>query len=128
MIFPLVLAGTTGIAAIVQYVRRPKITPERRQLYFTALQKEKDPERLEALAEQFRSYGMLKEAELLAKRANLRRLPDDVKAQRKEIFRKAMRSTNRNAILEVAECFEKDGATGAAFNLRKYASELPPKQ
>ena len=128
MLVELVVAGAVTTVAVVKHLRKPKLTPEKREIYFNALKHLKEPEKLEKLADAFQKDGLVKEAELLRKRANLRRLPQEEKEKRSAIFKKAMASKNRDAVLQVAELFEHQGATGAAYNLRRYAAQLLEEQ
>jgi len=101
-----------------------KITQERALVFETALNEVKDPKKLKTLAESFRKEGLNVQADLLEKRAKLRELPQKVKDERRAVFRKAMSSTNPNAVKQVASVYEKEGATGAANALRKYADSI----
>lgn len=101
-----------------------KNTPHRQHVFETALNEVKEPEKLRALAKAFRDQGLNAQADLLEKRARLRELPADVKAERREAFRKGMNSKDANAVLTLAEAFDREGATGAANALRNYASQL----
>lgn len=126
-IIPFVIAGLGGLAAFKVWKRNKGsgMTAERKAIYEAALQTLKDPAKLRKLAEQFNAVGLKEEGTLLEKRAALRELPDDVKKARKTAFRTAMKSTNQPAILQLAVEFDKQGATGAAAALRKYAAGLP---
>jgi hypothetical protein len=104
--------------------KRGQITKERTVIFETAMSDLKDPERLEKLADSFQKEGLKEHADLLRKRANLRRLPDDVKKQRREIFRKAMASRNPDAIELVANAFYKEGCIGASKALREHAEAV----
>ncbi len=123
-LIPVAVGGLIAIAAVVQAKRAPKMTEERREIYESALRNLKDPEKLDELATVFTQYGLVREGTLLKKRANLRRLPEAVKIERRAIFKKAVTSKNPNAVLSVAAAFENEGCTGAAVNLRRYAAEL----
>lgn len=100
------------------------MTAERKIVYQTALRKEKDPAKLRALAEEYRAQGLTAQADLLDKRAALRELPPDVKAARRTAFKAALASTNKGAILAMANALDNEGATGAADKLREYAGGL----
>jgi hypothetical protein len=127
---PLVIPIGVGvlIGAAAWATRKPKgeMTPERTIVYDTALKTVKDPEKLKILSEAFRKEGLTAQADLLQKRATLRELPPDVKEARRAAFRKGMASTDPKAVNELADAFEKEGASGAADALRKYASGLKP--
>jgi len=128
IILPLAILGLIGTAGIAKAKRSKTVTPEvqrqRQSIYETALNECKDPIKLRTLAESFRAVGQTAEADMLCKRAALQELPDDVKAQRREAFRKAMASTDPVKVNQMADAFYSQGATGAAENLRKYAAGL----
>jgi hypothetical protein len=124
---PLLPAAIIALAGTAFFLTRKKagaLTPEREMLFNKAVNTEKDPQRLRALAAQFRSDGLNVQAEFLEKRAKLRELPDSVKAARKAAFKQAMGSTNKEAILKLADAYEREAATGAAEALRKYVKGL----
>ena len=101
----------------------PHIQAQRDVIFETAMSL-RDAKKLRELSSSFKSQGLVIQAELLEKRAQLNEAPPDVKAQRREVFRKAMESRDKAAVLATAEAFESAGATGAAENLRLYASGL----
>lgn len=114
------------------YLRRPKdygvMTTERRSVYKNAISGGvQEPEKLDQLAVEFEKQGLREEAKLLRKRAALRRLPDEIKAARKEIFRKALECKDRVTVLNIAQAYDEEGCTSAAARLREYASGLPDK-
>lgn len=122
---PLLPAAIVLLAGTALFVTKKKVmTPARQMVFDKAIAKEKDPVKLRALAAQFRSEGLNPQADLLEKRAKLRELPDDVKAARKAAFRQAMSSTDKKAVLGMAQAYENEGATGAAAKLREYAKGL----
>jgi hypothetical protein len=100
------------------------MTPERKQIFETALRTLKDPEKLRILADAYEKEGLKPEAEMLRKRALLREMPADVRARRQQAFGAAMRSKDPAKVEAVATAFQREGATGAAANLRKYAAGL----
>lgn len=100
------------------------MTSERKIVYQTALRKEKDPDKLRALAESYRAQGLTAQADLLEKRAALRELPPEVKAARRAAFKSALASSNKGAVLAMANALDNEGATGAADKLREYAGGL----
>ena len=101
------------------------MTPERQAVYEVALNQAKDPAKIEALAATFAAEGLTAQAVILQKRAELRRLPPEVKAARKEAFRKALSSSNKAAILDLAREYQIQGCGGAARKLYEYAQGLP---
>jgi hypothetical protein len=109
------------------------MTPERKKIYEEALKSMADPAKLRALADGYEKEGLKEEAETLRKRAQLRELPPEQKAQRKESFRKYMSvGTKENpatpdkiATLEkAAQVFHAQGATGNAAKLREHVAAL----
>ena len=131
MPLPLIPLAVTGLAAAAAYKvhknRKRGMTPARRKIYESALNTMKDSSKLRKLSEVFKKEGLVEEGTMLAKRARLRELPPDVKAGRREAFKKGMTLLNPNDVEKLASSFEKEGATGAATALRKYASALPRK-
>lgn len=106
---------------------RGVLTPERKLVFETAINEVKDVNKLKALAKAFDEQGLPHYADLLNKRANLRTLSPEIKAARKDAYRKAMRSDKPEAIRQVAAAFDRDGANGAANSLRQYADSLVKK-
>ena len=100
------------------------VTTERTLIFETAMNELKDPGKLRKLADVYRKEGLPGHADLLEKRAKLRELPPDIKAARKAAYRKAMASTDAEAVRKLADAYDKEGATGAAASLRKYADSL----
>lgn len=135
MAFGLIIPVAVGGLAVANYVKRPKdygkMTAERTALFNAAISGAlKDPAKLDKLAIAFDQQGLFEHAKLLRKRATLRRLPEDVQQQRRDIFRKAMLSKNKAGILQLAEVYDQEGCTGAAMRLREKASGLlenPPE-
>jgi hypothetical protein len=129
MLVPAAIAGLAGIAAVVQGKRQkvaatPATVAARQAIFEAALNDVKDPNKLRVLADAYHAQGLHAEGTMLQKRAALQELPASVKEARRDAFRKAMSSKNVPAILEMATVYESEGATGAAENLRKYASGL----
>ena len=121
----LVAAG--GWFGFKEYRRHKALTPERKAVFQSAMNASDPsvtPEYLRSLALAFAKEGLDKEAKLLNQRAALKEAPADVKAARREVFLKAMQSTNPDAILDVARAHEKVGATGAAEQLREQAEAV----
>jgi hypothetical protein len=127
-LIPVAVIGLGVTAAYKVYKKRNQgMTPERRKVYESALNTLKDPEKLRVLGAAFKREGLTEEATMLNKRAKLRELPPDVKAGRRDAFKKGMTLKNPINIEKLAVTFEKEGATGAAAALRKYAGGLPRK-
>jgi len=115
VLVPLALAGG---AIGVQYYKKPCMTAERIKIYNQAINSKLAPEKLRILADEFEKAGCKEQADHLRARAALREAPPAVKAARKEVYKKALASTNPDAIKAVADAFKKIGADGAASHLK----------
>jgi hypothetical protein len=126
MLIPVLLVGLVGLGAYKAICRPDPVgmTVKRVQIYQAALATLKDPEKLRTLAQAYEDAGCLAEARILKQRANLRELPKHVRAQRRDVFARAIRSSNPDAVRKVAEAFASEGALGAAENLRRHANSL----
>jgi hypothetical protein len=122
-LIPIAVVGLGGLA-IWKSRKHHGMTPARKKIYETALRTLKDPEKLRTLAKAFDKEGLKDEAIMLRKRALLREMPPDIRAKRQEVFSRAMASKNPAKVENVAQAFHKEGAVGAAANLRKYAAGL----
>jgi len=121
------IAVVLGTATLYRIYRRPPrmgMTGKRRQIYESALVTLKHPEKLRTLATAFEGEGLIAEADLLRKRAAIRELPKAKREARREVFRKAIQSSNIPAIRAVADEFRAAGCTGAAANLYAHADSL----
>jgi hypothetical protein len=108
-------------------VKQGGLTPERETMYLEAMdgiRGENAPELFRKLAEGFEKYGCPVQAKNLRTRADYLGASEDVKQQRKDIIRRAMASTNVEAIMAVAYQFEQLTATGTARDLRKHADDV----
>ena len=124
MIVP-VIVGIGGLCCWKAFQQnRGVLTDERQKIYDNAMATLADPMKLRKLADAYQKVGLSYEADMLRKRAALREQPEEVKQARQEVFKKAMSSTNKEGISEVAAAFEKEGATGAAQKLREYLAGL----
>jgi hypothetical protein len=102
------------------------MTTERDRIYRSAISGAlKDPAKLRALADAFEREKLYPQAQLLRQRAALRELPPEIKSARRQVWRKAMVSKDKRAVLALADAYEKEGCTTAAQRLRTYASGLP---
>jgi hypothetical protein len=118
------LAGG-ALAKMAPRAKRGEMTPDRETAYREAMGRETaTPEELEELAETFKAEGLVAEAEMLFNRASLRRLPPEIIAQRKDIYRKAMTSDNPEEIREFASSFDAGHAIKGAESLRKHADAV----
>lgn len=122
-----VLLAAGGWLGLKEYKRYKALTPERKAVFEKAMNSA-DPsvtvEYLRELAAAFEKEGLTKEAKLLQQRADLKAAPPEVKAARRDVFLKAMQSSNPDAILDVAKAHQKLGATGAAEALRDHAEAV----
>ncbi len=112
------------------WMRRDKthgvMTPERTKIFNAALAGGMhDPGNLEKLAKTFAGEGLSEQAALLYQRAALKRLPNEVKLARRQIWRKAIASQNKAALQRLAAAYDAEGCTSAAMRLREIASGLP---
>jgi len=126
-LIPLGIATLVGAAfwrARSNSKKRGQMTPDRTIVFETALSKLKDPAKLETLAASFEGEGLHAHAEVLRKRAALRRLPTETKQARREAMRKALASKNPDAVQTVADAFRNEGTTGTADRLDEYAEGL----
>lgn len=128
-LIPVAIGLLAGTAYAAQSRRQPKpLSPkaqaERAIVYETLINDVKDPEVLRRFSQAFYNEGCVAEGEMLLKRALLREQPPEVKRLRNEAYRKGMASKNPEAIRELANEFEKIGATGAAASLRDAALAL----
>lgn len=129
MALPVLPLAVGGLAALVlwRHARKAKLTPAQRAVYETA-RDVKDPAKLRAIADAFESQGFKEEANLLRKRAALRELPPATTIARRKAFRQGLSSKDPVGVLKLADAFDKEGATGAAAELRKYAASLQVAQ
>lgn len=132
---PAIIAAGAGIAGLATWAWKKKkgthqygvLTPDRELIYNRAMNNLQDPVKLRKLAAGFKEQGLKPQAEMLEKRAGLRELPRDVKEKRREAFKKLMQSDDIKKILEAAQVFEEQSATGSALRLRERATMLQQK-
>lgn len=126
MAIPLIWWGLGALAAGAAYKKHKskKMSAEHELIFKNALQSLKDPAKLKELADAFEKEGLHDAAQLLRKRAILRELPPELKKARREALRKGLSSNDPKEVNELADAFEKEGATGAANDLRAYAKAL----
>lgn len=114
-----------GTALAYRKVRNKKgMTPERKKTFETALKTLTDPDKLETLAAAFEKDGLKAEGAELRKRAKLRRLPKEQQQARRQAYKKGMSSSDPEKVRTLAQAFHKEGAYGAAQQLRNYAKGL----
>ena len=120
MLIPLAIALGSGIGAWQLHKRRPPtMTLERQKQYDSVLTGKHSPEEMVSIAAVFEGEGLKAQGYLIRQRAALRAAPEEVKEKRREILRKAIKSTNVEAMKEVAKAFDSVGATGAAATIRR---------
>lgn len=129
------MLGTVIPVAIVilgvgGYVKTRKdrgvMTPERLKIFTAAINGAlRDPASLDKLASAFSGEGLHEQAKLLRQRAKLKRLPPEIKEARAAVWRKAVTSKNKAAVLKLAAAYDREGCTSAAMRLREIASGLP---
>ncbi len=127
---PLLIIGAAVIGGSILAAKNKKsgvMTPQRQVIYNAALEHEKDPANLKALAKSFRSEGLIAQADLLEKRAALRLLPEPVQEARRAVITEALASNDPQFVAAMAGEFEAAGASGAAHSLRQHASGLIAK-
>ncbi len=119
-----------GAGALLAYKKAKKkkgMTPERKKIFEEAIKHLDDPAKLRKLAASFDKEGLKEAGNELRKRAQLREMPEPVKQARREAYKKGMSSTEPAKILKLANAFHKEGAYGAAQNLRDYAKGISSK-
>jgi len=125
------LVGTGALAAYWLWKLRAQgsiahgtLTPERQVIYEMAIEHLRDAKSLRSIADEFERQGLPTVALRLRKRADVQELPQAKKDERRDIYKKARKSTNVEAILAVAKVFDEDGSPGAAYSLRSYAEGI----
>jgi hypothetical protein len=101
-----------------------ELTPERQAVYSMAMSFERDPERLNTLANAFKEAGLFEQARALRNRAKLPTLPANVQLARTAALKAALNSTDPASIRGLALVFESQGAGASAGILRDYAQGL----
>jgi hypothetical protein len=98
--------------------------PPAREAMFKHAMKCTDPAKLADYADAFKAEGFKKESDQLRARANLRAHPKDTLDKYAEILKRALSSTNVQAVEDVAEAFRNDGAGSIADLLDEYAAGM----
>lgn len=126
---------TIGVGALLWFAFKKQsntqfgvLTPEREEVYKNAMEYCQDPVKLRQLAGDFEKEGLKAEAFWMRKRADWRGRTPEKKAEHDAIFKKAMESTNINAITEVAKAFESLTATFKAAQLKQRVNLLKANQ
>jgi len=102
--------------------------PPAREAMFAHAMKGTDPAKLVDMADAFKKEGFTRESDQLRARANLRAHPKETLDKYAEILKKALSSTNVQAVEDVAEAFRKDGAASIADLLDEYAAGMTTLQ
>ena len=124
MLIPLLVLGGSwfGYKAVRKHFAS---TPERKAAFEKAMNDQAlTSVDLRTLAQGFEKVGLKDFATALRKRAALKEAPPEVKAVRKEVFVKALNSTDPAFIEKVAAAHEAIGAVGAAQDLRMHAESV----
>ena len=117
------LAVGTGVAIYKKH-KKGGMTPQRKQIFEAAIKTLKDPVKLRSLADSFDKEGLKAEATILRKRAAIFSASPEVVAQKKSVFKTAMKSSKPEAVTKVAQEFHKQGHFEVANQLRNYAKGL----
>jgi hypothetical protein len=126
---PVAVIVITGIAGYVQYNRKSTsrgMTAKEQEIYAGMLNSPLDADKYEKMAAIFEGQGFKEEAQLLRKRGALRGLSPEEKDKRRDIFKKAMRSTNIEGLEMYAKALHNEGALGAEATVLKRIAGLPP--
>lgn len=100
------------------------LTPERTEVYNTAMNKCKDPAALNAIAGEFEKQGLHGHAIMLRKRANIPNLPPEQVQAYRQAYQSAIKSNDSVGVKRVAAAFHGEGMTGSAEALYKYAAGI----
>lgn len=123
-LLPSVLAVFIG-GAWYKVSRKPEaMNEDTMRIFNSAIVNLEDPVALRTLAGAFASAGFREQAGFLQKRAELFGASADLKADRQELFKRALDSKKPDGVLAAAQHFEDIGAVGAADELRVYAAGL----
>lgn len=122
-LIPIGIAGGLGLLAWHRS-KRKGMTPKRKKMFEALVKTQKDPDTLHKAASLFSKEGLKAEAAVLTKRAKLFGASPEVKAQRKEVFQKAMSSKNPNIVQKAIKAFHDMGHFEAANTLRRYGAGL----
>lgn len=125
-LIPIVL-GAGALFAYKKAKKKTGMTPERKKVFEAAIKNLEDPKKLRSLAATFDKEGLKAAGDELRKRAKLREMPPKKKEQRRDAYRKGMSSSNPEAVNKLAAAFQKEGAYGAAQNLRDYSKGISAK-
>lgn len=100
------------------------LTPSRDERYRNVMEYCHQPELLLEESRLFHEYGLKAQAAMLKRRAEWRARSPEQKTAHEEIYQKALKSDNIQAILEVANAFEGWTATKKASNLREHVRDI----
>jgi hypothetical protein len=104
--------------------RKGVVTPSRMALYEKAMAWIESPERLEEIAGAFAAEELTAHAEMLRRKAALRRLTPEASAERRRHFLRGLGASKPDAIETLAANFHVEGARLAARELRRHAADM----
>lgn len=130
MFFPLLLLAL-GVGASAVKASKPASfggwTPERRVIFQNLLGRQNPPytaEDLEAFAAVFGEEGLKDAADILRKRARMRKMTPVESEAMTLAFQRGMTSKDSHAVRMLANAFEADAFFDSASRLREYAASL----
>ena len=100
------------------------VDDERRALYRRAMRLIESPEQLEQIAAAFAVEELPAHAEMLRRKAALRRLPPDTARERRLTFLRGLASSKPESVERLAATYHVEGALVAARALREHAADL----
>lgn len=123
-LLPIIVVSLIGATAYKVHKKNTSLTPQQKMILDTALNKKLASADYLKLADSFEAEGFKAEATLLRNRAAFQDAPEAKKAEWRAAFRKAFTSEDPTLVTKMALAFQKQGATGAAADLHKYAQGL----
>ena len=100
------------------------LTPDRKRFYESAMAGIESAEKLLEIAEAFDAEELHAHAELLRRKAELRKLSPEAIAQRQRIFLRCLASSKQESIEKMAANYRFEGALVAARALMRHLDEL----
>ena len=119
-----VVVGLTGAVAYKVHKKKAALTPQRKMILETALNKKLTSAEYLALADSFDKQGLKAEGTLLRNRAAFQDASPEKKLAWRMAFKKALSCEDPALVDKMAAAFKAQGATGAAADLTKYAQGL----
>lgn len=121
-------AGLTLAAMSAPDAPKGVLTPERKRFYEKAMSGIESPEELAKIAEAFDAEELHAHAELLRKKAELRKLSPEAAKSRGQVFLKGLATSSPDTAETLAANYQAEGALVAAKALRRHAQELRATQ